>query len=1364
MKDSFLKSSLRLVAVALAGFSIAYGGALTADEVLQIETAFGITLTETQKQELAAVVKPDAPLAQWRTDAEARIDTHRKADLQVQVVDSEGTPVDGAAVDVKMRASAFKFGGTFKAKDFAGVTLPGTMTTTTYKDRLLSLFNAVGLSNGLKPRLDGIHQYIPGVLSWTQANNLPVRGHLLLWPGTGDIATMDTPGTVAGTDYGRHLSDYNNNSAYASYNVLGAVETYRDSGRTQADKDALEAVVDAEVAEWAGHWDVYEWDVINETLSNYLLQEIMGADQMAEWFRIAETNKVSADCKLFINDYQIISCMSEGRTPGYYTNPQGTGRRDRYMANIDQIISDGGPIDGIGFQSRIKSERRDPQLIYDRLEEWGNAYGLEMVGTEFEVVSSNPGDWKEYIYTDEERAQITEEMVVQYYSHPLVTGLNAWNTIHDGEEALVDYSGNPTRNGLVWYYVHRIRYTTDEALFSDVAGSASVRAFKGDYDITVSYGGNDYPASLTLSSNQTVQVTLHDVVVNPGDDPPVANNDSYTMLEGRTTVLDPLANDNDPEGQPLDLVSFSQPTYGSVTNNGDGTLTHIADPGYVGADSFTYSITDGTLTSEVATVSLTINPNSAPVAVNDGASTLVDTLVNISVMDNDSDPDGDPIGLNAFTQGANGTVSDNGDGTLRYTPNSGYTGADSFTYTVTDGLAVSASATVSVTVTDGDSSLIGWWKFDETSGNVAYDSSIYGNDLTLSGTSTFTPNARVGGGAWEGLADGFAGNIALDFAAAGLDEQITVSFWAYGYQSSSRMGMLEFGTGAGELLNLYYFRQSKKPRLSGLAGSNDGSVNDAGITGQWQHWVITHNAGATAVPNAAAGAWTVYVNGQSYPGLSGTATGSFAAASSLRIGSRSASLDPYNGRIDEVRIYSRILSASEIAALGDPDAVPVTHTLDITATNGSVSKSPDLVDYPDGSTVDLTATPDTGYIFSGWSGDASGTNNPLTVTMDASKAITAEFVVAGGGPTLDVLEEWTYDGVSDGTVLNGMGTESLTGTGNKWSPGNSGSFGVVSNQMQRWEATGYANESAFSSLSHASYAGVTSGVYEVSFEVISADFSGTAGINGTAQFGYGLRSTTNGTADARALFFVDGANNRTRLSITSAVGTQFVEIENGVVLSDVLKVRLVYDLDNRGALGSFRVFTTLGAGAEVEHLAGQLQLVADFQIDQFRQQFQALNGNHDWLPGDVATVDHILLAKVVQGEAATPASLYDEWVAGYPGLGSNTNVADNLAHYAFGSDPTGAPAGSNWPAHQLRSDGGSNYIDYVYTRRVDAAERGLDYYIELGTNLVSGIWTNDTSRYTVSGADVDAEWHTITNRVPVVDERLFIRTVVEYMP
>ena len=93
--------------------------------------------------------------------------------------------------------------------------------------------------------------------------------------------------------------------------------------------------------------------------------------------------------------------------------------------------------------------------------------------------------------------------------------------------------------------------------------------------------------------------------------------------------------------------------------------------------------------------------NRPPVARNDSGATVEDTPVTIAVLANDSDPDGgDTLTLSGAVHGANGAVAVNPNGTVTYTPNSGFTGGDVFTYTVSDGQGGSDSATVSVTVTE----------------------------------------------------------------------------------------------------------------------------------------------------------------------------------------------------------------------------------------------------------------------------------------------------------------------------------------------------------------------------------------------------------------------------------------------------------------------------------------------------------------------------------------------------------------------------------------------------------------------------------------------------------------------------------------
>jgi len=83
-------------------------------------------------------------------------------------------------------------------------------------------------------------------------------------------------------------------------------------------------------------------------------------------------------------------------------------------------------------------------------------------------------------------------------------------------------------------------------------------------------------------------------------------------------------------------------------------------------------------------------------------------------------------------------------------------------------------------------------------------------------------------------------------------------------------------------------------------------------------------------------------------------------------------------------------------------AVVPTYTLNVTAVNGIVVKNPNLASYASGASVILTATANTGYVFTGWSGDATGTVSPVTVIMNANKNVTANFALIGTNFTLNV--------------------------------------------------------------------------------------------------------------------------------------------------------------------------------------------------------------------------------------------------------------------------------------------------------------------------------------------------------------------------
>ena len=170
------------------------------------------------------------------------------------------------------------------------------------------------------------------------------------------------------------------------------------------------------------------------------------------------------------------------------------------------------------------------------------------------------------------------------------------------------------------------------------------------------------------------------------------------MEDSSVTIL-VLHNDYDPDGDSLQITKYTQSSNGSVSRSGD-SLTYTPNANFYGTDSFSYTISDGKGGTDSASVSITVvNVNDPPKAVTDSASVLPNSGANpINVLGNDSDPEGDPLTIDFVTQGSHGSVSNNGSN-VTYTPDAGFTGTDSFTYTITDGNGGSDTASVTVNVT-----------------------------------------------------------------------------------------------------------------------------------------------------------------------------------------------------------------------------------------------------------------------------------------------------------------------------------------------------------------------------------------------------------------------------------------------------------------------------------------------------------------------------------------------------------------------------------------------------------------------------------------------------------------------------------------
>src|SRR6185503_17021213 len=177
--------------------------------------------------------------------------------------------------------------------------------------------------------------------------------------------------------------------------------------------------------------------------------------------------------------------------------------------------------------------------------------------------------------------------------------------------------------------------------------------------------------------------------------------DAATTAEETAVSGSVLTNDTDVDaGTTLTASLVASASNGAVTLASDGSFTYTPATNFNGTDSFTYTATDGTAVSNVATVTLTVTGvNDAPVAVADAATTPEETAVSGTVLGNDTDVDaGTTLTATLVTTAANGTVTLASDGSFTYTPAANFNGTDSFTYTASDGTAVSNVATVTITV------------------------------------------------------------------------------------------------------------------------------------------------------------------------------------------------------------------------------------------------------------------------------------------------------------------------------------------------------------------------------------------------------------------------------------------------------------------------------------------------------------------------------------------------------------------------------------------------------------------------------------------------------------------------------------------
>lgn len=399
--------------------------------------------------------EPDAP---WRAAAAERIEKLRKGDLRISVTDADGKPVAGATVRARLAKHAFAFGSAVVADRLLGESADDQE----YREVFLRHFNTATFEYEMKwpywergdpPTRRRHRERVLAAVRWLNEHGVAVRGHAMVWPGWGEGKSF-VPADVMG------------------YAVVG-------------DAASVERRVALHIADvgraFAGQ--LVEWDVVNEPLHNRRLQDVLGDGAVIDWFRQARRADPSA--RLYLNEFAM---LSYGALDGE--------KLDRHYEMLRRLLASGAPVGGLGEQAHFREVLVGPGRMVAILDRFA-LLGLPIRITEFDVAAED----------EQLQADYTRDFLTAAFSHPAVNGVvlwGFWQGQHAAPKAALwrkDWSIKP--NGQALSDLLLREWTTDATATTEARGQATIRGFRGDYEITVEAGGKSKVVRATLGDETT---------------------------------------------------------------------------------------------------------------------------------------------------------------------------------------------------------------------------------------------------------------------------------------------------------------------------------------------------------------------------------------------------------------------------------------------------------------------------------------------------------------------------------------------------------------------------------------------------------------------------------------------------------------------------------------------------------------------------------------------------------------------------------------------------------------------------------------------------------------------------------------------
>ena len=365
--------------------------------------------------------------ADWKSDANARIEQIRKRNAEITIIGTGGSPVSDVSVDIQLVNHSFAFG--------TCIAYSPLNSNANYRNWILDHFNYAVCENESKwpanePSRDSeTYTQADFIYNWCNSNGIKMRGHCLFWEQT----TM-VPSWVQS---------------------LGCSDM-----QTEIDER-----IDSAVTHFKNKFE--HWDMDNEMLSNDFYGSCLGNQGRANMF--IRANQVDPNCKLFMNEYN-------GNSFGGYDSAP-------YVTRTNQLIDLGAPIDGIGIQGHVASPFQPESYWSNVLEPLRTGLGLPIWITEYDSEAANVTQRA----TDLEnfyRICFSHPSVEGIIMWGFWDG-SQWRA--NAQLVETDWTINAAGQR---YESLLAEWTTSDSNTSNASGKVNYRGFHGTYDITLTASGH----------------------------------------------------------------------------------------------------------------------------------------------------------------------------------------------------------------------------------------------------------------------------------------------------------------------------------------------------------------------------------------------------------------------------------------------------------------------------------------------------------------------------------------------------------------------------------------------------------------------------------------------------------------------------------------------------------------------------------------------------------------------------------------------------------------------------------------------------------------------------------------------------------